>query len=81
MSALLDNFFSVSKEKCWKIAETIHWFLSYELKFCEVSENSKSSISVVYLIGKYEIPIHYTISAEVEQALLNSSSVWTQAKT
>ena len=30
-------------------------------------------ISVVYLIGKYEIPIHYTIWAEVEQDLLNPS--------
>jgi hypothetical protein len=28
-------------------------------------------ISAVYLIGKAEIPIHYTIWALVEQALLN----------
>ena len=27
-------------------------------------------ISAVYLIGKAEIPIHYTTWAEVEQALL-----------
>ena len=64
-SALLVNFFFIvskggPKEKCWKIAKTIYWFLAIfplvppwklwkksclkELKFGEVSRNPKSSI-------------------------------------
>jgi hypothetical protein len=38
-------------------------------------------ISAVYLIGKTEIPIHYTIWALVEQALLTVNNYFNQSKT